>query len=395
MTSYSDSDVPIHPQGKGAQPVYLDHHSTTPVHPKVLEVMLPWMSEQPGNAASKLHLHGQRAMVAVEKAREQVAGLVEADPDWVIFTSGATEAINLALQGFVRAHPKNLSIVTCATEHPAVLETLDYLRSTGSDVHIVTPDIDGQIPPRTWEQSCTQANLISLMHTNNEIGTIHDVESIANVVSQRGAVFHLDAAQSAGKIPIRLKSWGINLCSISGHKFNGPKGIGALIVKPGTRLKPLQFGGGHERGLRPGTLNVAAIAGLGVACEVASQEMDENHRRVKTLKDRLLADLLAIPGAALNGGTESRLYNNINISFEGILGELLAVRLKPFVSVSTGSACSSSRQTPSHVLQAIGLSPERIHSSIRIGLGPTTTTDDIEFAISAFRYVIKTLTTDY
>lgn len=367
------------------RPIYLDHHATTPCDPRVVEAMLPYLTEEFGNPASRTHAFGWSAEAAVEGAREQVARAVGASPREIVFTSGATEANNLALFGAARAlRDRGGRVVTCTTEHRAVLDPCAALEREGFRVSYVGVDGDGLIDPDAFAEAlCPGTVLVSVMHANNEIGVIQDVAPLAALAHERGALVHCDAAQSVGKVPVDVHALGVDLLSISGHKLYGPKGIGALYVRrrqPRLRLQPLQVGGGHERGLRSGTLPTPLCVGLGRACEIAGEEMEAEAARVGALRDRLWEGLRArLPAVRLNGHPTRRLPGNLNVSFDGVEGEALLVGL-PELAVSTGSACTSATQTPSHVLRALGLGEARALSSLRFGLGRRNTADEIDLA---------------
>jgi cysteine desulfurase len=365
--------------------VYLDHHATTPLDPRVLDAMMPYLTHEFGNASSATHAYGWRAREAVEKARAQVAQLIGAKPREIVFTSGATESINLALQGAVRARRNRTArIVTTPIEHRATLDCCDHLRAAGAEVASVAVDAEGFVKLDELERELAPgAIVVSIIHGNNEIGTLQDVEAIGRLAGAAGALLHVDAAQSLGKVPIDVRAMGIDLLSMSGHKIYGPKGVGALYVRsgtPGVKLEPILFGGGQERGLRPGTLNVPGIVGFGAACEIAAAEGAQETERLGSLRD-LLWSLLQekVAGVHLNGPRERRLPNNLNVSFERVEGEALLMALRD-VAVSSGSACSSGRREASHVLRAIGVSTQLAHASLRFGLGRWTTREEIEFA---------------
>jgi cysteine desulfurase len=367
--------------------VYLDNHATTPVDPRVLEAMLPYFSERFGNAASKSHPFGWQADEAVEAARAQVARLIHAQAREIILTSGATESDNLAIKGVLEFHrDKGDHIVTAATEHKAVLDACKALEKAGqARVTVLPVDPTGRVDPDDVRAAITERTvLISLMHANNEIGTLHPVAEIGTIAKQRGVLFHCDAAQSLGKVPIDVEAMGIDLLAITAHKLYGPKGCGALYVRaraPRVRLTPLLHGGGHERGLRSGTLNVPGAVGLGQACAVAANQMTAEQARALQLRERLHRGLEAeLDGIALNGHPTERLAGNLNLSFECIEGESLLAAL-PDVASSSGSACSSAVLEPSHVLRAIGLSEAAAHGSIRFGIGRFNSEADIDYAI--------------
>jgi cysteine desulfurase len=356
--------------------VYLDNHATTPLDPRVLEAMMPYLTTKFGNAASRSHSFGWEAEKAVEEARKKVAALVGAEPREIVFTSGATESDNLAIKGIAEARGSG-HIVTAATEHKAVLDTCRALEKRGFEVTYLPVRHDGLVELEALEKALTPRTvLVSVMRANNEIGTLQPVEEIGRLCAARGIPFHTDAAQSAGKA-----DEGIALMSLSAHKMYGPKGVGALYVRrrPRVELAAQMDGGGHERGLRSGTLNVPAIVGFGEACAIVARERAEESARLAELRDRLEAKLLALPGARVNGSREQRLPNNLNMSFPGVDSESLLMAL-PDVAISSGSACSSATLAPSHVLRAIGLPEDATHAAVRFGLGRFTTGDEIEYA---------------
>jgi cysteine desulfurase len=369
-------------------PIYLDNQATTRVDPRVVEAMLPFFSEDYGNAASRNHAFGWRAEAAVEMAREELATAISApDPREIVFTSGATESDNLAIKG---AAPAGSHVVTAATEHPAVLDVCDELKGRGVAVTVLKVDSEGIIDPEELSRAITDHTvLVSIMAANNEIGVLQPLEEIGGICRERGALFHTDAAQAVGKIPLDVEALGIDLLSISGHKLYGPKGIGALFVRSrrsdGKRLRllPQLHGGGHERGLRAGTLPVPLIVGLGRAVALSVAEMDGEASRLRDLRCHMLERLSeSLAGVCLNGHPERRLPGNLNLSFEGIEADALISDLKE-VAISTGSACSSARPETSHVLRALGCDPARARSSVRIGLGRFTTAEEVEIATDA------------
>ncbi len=366
-------------------PVYLDNHATTKVDPRVLEAMLPFFSEHYGNAASRQHEFGWYAEAAVEVARSQIADLIGAGDLEIIFTSGATESINLALKGIAEAYAsKGNHIITVATEHKAVLDTCRRLEATGCRVTYLPVDRYGCIDPGELAERITDKTiLVSVMAANNEIGTLAPMERIGNICASRGVLFHTDATQAAGKIPVDVARWNVDLLSLSGHKMYGPKGIGALVVRAATpriRLAPQMDGGGHEHGFRSGTLNVPAIVGFGAAAKIAKEELLADADRTRALRDRLVEGLKSqLDDVKVNGHPESRLPNNANITIPGVRADRLMMDMKD-VAVSSGSACSSSLPEPSHVLRAIGLSKDDILSSLRLGVGRFTTGEEIEYA---------------
>ncbi len=363
--------------------VYLDNHATTPLDPRVLDAMLPYFTEVFGNAASRQHEFGWRAEAAVERARRQVAALVGASPEEVIFTSGATESINLALRGIAR---RGSHIVTVATEHHAVLDTAGALERAGCQVTLLPVDQYGMVDPDDIGKAIRpETVLVSVMAANNEIGTIAPIREIAVLCRERGVFFHSDATQAAGRIPLHMEEIA-DLLSLSAHKMHGPKGIGALIIrrgKPPIELTPQITGGGQEQGLRSGTLNVPAIVGFGAAAEIALNEGIPGQSAIANRRDRLVGMLREkIDGLAINGHPEQRLANNASVTFEHASAGAVMMAMKD-VAVSAGSACSSASSEPSHVLRAIGLSREAAESTIRFGLSRFTT--DEEIAIAAER----------
>jgi cysteine desulfurase len=374
--------------------VYLDFNATTPVEPEVLEDMLPYFSKEFGNAAS-IHTPGQRSRGAVETAREQVAALIGARPQEIIFTSGGTESDNHAIFGIVSPSFASISsstsltspahIITTAIEHEAVLNTCQALEKEGVRVTYLPTDRDGLIDLDELRRSIRpETVLITIMHANNELGTVQPLEEIGRIAAKADLYFHTDAVQSAGKIPIDVNLMGLDLLSLSGHKLYAPKGVGALYLRGGTRLRQLFYGGHHQRGFRPGTENVAGIVGLGKAAEIARKSLAEDAQRVSALRDRLQNGLLqGVPQSRINGGAAPRTPNTTNIVFPGVEGEalLIALDLKG-LACSTGAACSSGAVEPSHVLTAIGLAPEEARASLRFSLGRHTTAADIDFALN-------------
>ncbi len=390
-----------------AQPtIYLDNNSTTRMDPRVLEGMRPYLEEEFGNAASRTHAYGWRAAEAIERARGQVASLIGCQPREVIFTSGATESDNLAIIGRVidsrlrSGRPGH--VVTSAIEHHAVLDACRALARGRSiagldpiELTVLRPDRHGRIGAEQVREALRDDTaVVSIMMANNEIGTLSPVEDIGRVCRERGVPFHTDAAQAVGKVPVDVESQQIDLLSISGHKIYGPKGVGALSVRgrpPRVRLEPILHGGGHERGLRPGTLNVPGIVGLGLACEVARADLEEDARRIRALRDRLHSGITSgLDGVHLNGHPEERLPGTLNLSFEGVEGEALLVALQR-LSVSSGSACTSSQPEPSYVLRAIGVSKDLAHASIRFGVGRFNSEEEIEFATGLVVSAVKRL----
>ena len=367
-------------------PIYLDHHATTPVDPSVLAAMLPYFTEDFGNAASVDHIFGHRGEAAVDAARAQLAALLGAREAEIVFTSGATEADNLALFGIMDASAdRGDHLITCVTEHKAVLDAAGRLESQGKRVTYLPVDQSGLVNPEDVRRAITERTvLISIMAANNEIGTIAPLAEIGKVAHEHGIVFHSDATQAIGHIPIDVDALGIDLLSLSAHKFYGPKGVGALFVRRRhgrVRLTPVIWGGGHERGMRSGTLNVPGIVGLGSAAELAREMMPKEMLRLRTLARRLIDELQQlVPGIEVNGHPEQRLPHNVNLYIRGVEAKTLILNL-PDLAFSTGSACSSARVEPSHVILALGLGEERAHSSIRLGLGRSTTEADIAYAV--------------
>jgi len=374
--------------------VYLDFNATTPVEPEVLDAMLPYFSTEFANAAS-IHTPGQKARAAVETAREQVAALIGARPQEIVFTSGGTESDNHAIFGIVfssftsftssTSSTSSRHIITTAIEHEAVLNACQALEKEGVRVTYLPTDREGQIDLEELRRAIRpETLLITIMHANNEIGTVQPLEEIGLIAKEADVYFHTDAVQSAGKIPIDVNAFRLDLLSLSGHKIYAPKGIGALYVRGGTRLRQLLYGGHHQRGFRPGTENVAGIVGLGKAAEIARKSLPEDAQRESALRDKLQQGLLhRVPQSRLNGGGAPRTPNTTNLVFPGVEGEalLIALDLKG-LACSTGAACSSGAVEPSHVLTAIGLPPEEARASLRFSLGRHTTSADIDFAMN-------------
>src|SRR5438105_7962954 len=374
--------------------IYLDHNATSPVEPEVLDAMLPYFSGDFGNAAS-IHTPGQRARAAVETAREQVAALLGARPQEIVFTSGGTESDNHAIFGIVRNAPgATKHIITSQIEHEAVLNACQALEQEGGtvvgnrpaiEVTYLAVDSNGLIDPEAVRDAIRpQTVLITIMHANNQLATVQPLEQIGRIAAQNDIYFHTDAVQSAGKIPVDVNALGVDLLSSSGHKLYAPKGIGALYVRGGTRLRQLLYGGHHQRGFRPGTENVAGIVGLGKATEIAGKYLAEDAQRISALRDKLQQGLLQrVPHSRVNAGAAPRTPNTTNLVFPGVEGEalLIALDLKG-LACSTGAACSSGAVEPSHVLTAIGLFPEEARASLRFSLGRHTTAADIDFALN-------------
>ena len=364
-------------------PIYLDNHSTTPMDPRVLEAMLPYFTTIFGNAASRNHSFGWEAEGAVEKGREQVAAIIGASAKEIVFTSGATESNNLAIKGALHFYQdKGKHIITSKIEHKAVIDSCRALEMEGFSVTYLTPDTDGIITAAAIAAAMRDDTvLVSIMAANNEIGTVNPIADIGALCRSKGVLFHSDAVQAVGKIPIDVEAMKIDLLSITAHKMYGPKGVGALYVrrKPRVRLTPMIDGGGHERGLRSGTLNVPGIVGFGMACELAQREMPDEAQRLTGLRDRLLAKLKAgVPQVFVNGSVEHRLPGNLNISFAFIEGESMLMAINKHVAVSSGSACTSASLEPSYVLRALGVGDDLAHSSLRFGIGRFNTEAEID-----------------
>lgn len=379
------------------RPIYLDYHATTPVDPRVLEAMLPYFSEHFGNPASRQHAFGWDAQKAVDQARNQVAGLIGATAGEIVFTSGATESSNLAIKGAALGlRDKGDHIVTVATEHKSVLDSCNRLEREGCRVTRLGVNAQGFIDLDELRAAITDRTvLVSVMAANNEIGVVQPLAEIGAIAQSRGVLFHTDAAQAAGKIPLDVTAMGIDLLSLTGHKYYGPKGAGALFVrrrKPKIQLACQIDGGGHENGLRSGTLNVPGLVGLGLAAEICRNEMPAESARLAGLRDRLMNGLQKeIEGLRVNGPTDGRrLPHNLHVSIDDVEGEALLMALGD-LAVSTGSACSSGSQSPSHVLKAIGAVTDRGGASIRFGLGRGTVDTDIDFAIDRVATVVRSL----
>jgi cysteine desulfurase len=369
-----------------SHPIYLDYAATTPVDPRVKEKMIHYLSldGEFGNPASRSHAYGWNAEQAVEEARNHIAALVNANPKEIVFTSGATESDNLAIKGVAHFYQKKgKHIITSKTEHKAVLDTCRQLEREGFDVTYMDPEPNGLIDHAKLEQAMRDDTiLVSIMHVNNEIGVIQDIAAIGELTRARGILFHVDAAQSAGKVPIDLETMKVDLMSFSGHKIYGPKGIGALFVrrKPRVRLEAQMHGGGHERGMRSGTLATHQIVGMGEAFRIAKEEMAQDNARIKQLHDKLLNAVKEIDEVYINGDIDHKVPNILNVSFNFVEGESLIMALKG-LAVSSGSACTSASLEPSYVLRALGRNDELAHSSIRFSLGRFTTEEDIDYAI--------------
>ena len=374
--------------------IYLDHSATTPVAPEVLDAMLPYFGKKFGNASS-LHSFGLEAKEALEESRAKVAAILCAQPEEIIFTSGGTESDNLALKGIgYRSKEKGLGnhIITSSIEHPAILETCRKLETQGFEVTYLPVTKDGLVDPGTVESAVREETvLISIMHANNEIGTIQPLKEIGEIAAQKDVFFHTDAVQTAGKIPIDVNDMGLDLLSISAHKLYGPKGVGALYARKGTRLDSIVQGGGHERGLRSGTENVAGIVGLARAADLASQEMASEAKRLTDLRDKLAKMVLdSVKDAWINGTMTKRLPGNLNFGFRYVEGESLLLFLdSKGIAVSTGSACSSKKLEPSHVLLSLGLKAEECHGSLRITMGRSNTEEDVDYVARSITEAVE------
>jgi len=365
------------------RPIYLDYNATTPVLPEVVDAMLPYLREHFGNPSSS-HVYGRRAQSAVDRARQQVAGLIGCDASEIIFTSGGTEANNLAIRGVTEAREDRRAVVTTVIEHPATAQPCAWLGRHGWRVTRVGVDREGRARVEEARAAIDTATaLVTVMHSNNETGVLQPVTELAELARDRGAVMHTDAAQSVGKIPVNVREFGVDLLSIAGHKLYAPKGVGALYVRRGTPLRPFVLGAGHERGLRPGTENVAYIVGLGVACELASQGLDERAVRMKRLRDELWGRLAAhVPGLGLNGDPVRRLPNTLSVRFPGASGnELLAGATA--VAASTGSACHAGHESAPGVIVAMGVAETEALGTVRLTLGRETTPGDVSSAADA------------
>jgi cysteine desulfurase len=369
-------------------PIYMDYSATTPIDPRVADKMIPYLREQFGNPASRSHAYGWSAEAAVEEARAQVAALVGADPREIIWTSGATESNNLAIKGAAQFYKsKGKHIITVKTEHKAVLDTVRELERQGFEATYLEPQDNGLISLEQLEAAMRPDTiLVSVMLVNNEIGVIQPIKEIGELCRKKGIIFHSDAAQATGKVEINLEELKVDLMSFSAHKTYGPKGIGALYVrrKPRVRLEAQMHGGGHERGLRSGTLAPHQIVGMGEAFRIAKEEMDTELARIKALRDRLAKGLLEIEEVYINGDMEHRVPHNLNVSFNFVEGESLIMAVKD-IAVSSGSACTSASLEPSYVLRALGRSDELAHSSIRFTIGRFTTEEDIDFAVKLLK----------
>jgi cysteine desulfurase len=376
-------------------PIYLDYSATTPVDPRVAAKMIPWLSEHFGNPASRSHAFGWEADKAVEEARENVARLVNADPKEIVWTSGATESNNLAIKGAAHfyAGTKGKHLITVMTEHKAVLDTMRELEREGYEVTYLTPEPNGLVDLEKFKAAIRPDTVLaSVMFVNNEIGVIQDIAAIGEICRSKGVIFHVDAAQATGKVEIDLSRLKVDLMSFSAHKTYGPKGIGALYVrrKPRIRLEAQMHGGGHERGMRSGTLATHQIVGMGEAFRIAKEEMATENERIRMLRDRLYKGLSEMEETVVNGDMERRIPGNLNISFAYVEGESLMMAIKD-VAVSSGSACTSASLEPSYVLKALGRNDELAHSSIRFTIGRFTTEEEIDYTIDLVKKQVAKL----
>jgi len=375
-------------------PIYLDYHATTPVDPRVLDAMLPYFTERFGNAASRSHAFGWDANAAVERAREQAAFLIGASGNEIVFTSGATESNNLAIKGVVHAHTGPRHVITTAIEHKSVLDTCKSLSAAGCRVTCLPVDSDGRVDPEAVRRAIADDTvLVSVMGANNEVGSIQPLAEIGVITAERGVLLHTDAAQAAGKIPVDVKALGVDLLSFTAHKMYGPKGVGALYIRRRARiaLAPILEGGGQERGVRSGTLNVPGIVGLGRAAEINAEELPTESVRLARLRDRLYDALRRnLPGVGLNGSLDRRLPHNLSLHFTGVPGESILLAIDD-IALSSGSACASGTIEPSYVLKACGIADDLALSSIRFGLGRFTTDEDVDYAAEKMGAVIRQL----
>ncbi|TMI94593.1 MAG: IscS subfamily cysteine desulfurase [Bacteroidetes bacterium] len=377
-------------------PIYLDHNATTPCDPRVVEAMIPYFTNSFGNAASRNHPFGWQAEEAVDYAREQVAKLIGADPKEIIFTSGATEADNLAIKGVFEMYAsKGNHIITCNIEHKAVLDTCKHIEKEGGEVTYLKVNPDGLIDMKELEAAIKPTTiLIAIMYANNEIGTVMPMKEISALAKKKGILVFSDATQAVGKIPADVTKDGIDLMAFTAHKMYGPKGVGALYVRrknPRVKVTAQMDGGGHERGMRSGTLNVPGIVGFGKACEICLNEMEEETKRISALRDKLETSLMKVEEAYINGSTQHRLPHVTNISFKYVEGEGLLMGFNKDIAVSSGSACTSASLEPSYVLKALGLGDDLAHSSLRFGLGRFTTEDQIDYTVEAVTKTVNKL----
>ena len=376
-------------------PIYLDHHATTPVDPRVLDEMMPYFTENFGNASSLDHPYGYDASIAVQKSRESIAGAIGANMDEIIFTSGATESDNLAIIGAMKKYSdKGDHLITCATEHKAVLDTARHLEGEGKKVTYLPVNEFGEVNLEELKAAITEKTvMISIMAANNEIGTLANLEEIGKIAHENDVLFHTDAAQAVGHIPIDVKKMNIDLMSFSSHKIYGPKGIGALylrVLKPRVKLDSIMFGGGQERNIRSGTLNVPGIVGFAKAVEISQKEMEKENAKSKRWTDSMLKKFQEA-GGKLNGHPEKRLSHNLNVRFDGIESKAIINTVSKKIAISAGSACTTQIVEPSHVLLAIGLSEDQTHSSIRVGCGRFNTDEEIEIAADEIYHAVESL----
>jgi len=377
-------------------PIYLDNNATTPMDPRVLEAMTPYFLEHFGNAASRNHPFGWKAEEAVDYAREQVAKLIGADPKEIIFTSGATEGDNLGIKGVYEMYAsKGNHIITATTEHKAVLDTCKHIEKSGGEVTYLQVNREGLIDIKELEAAIKPTTiLIAIMYANNEIGTIQPVKEISTIAKKHGVLFFTDGTQAVGKVPVDVIKDGIDLMAFTAHKMYGPKGVGALYVRrknPRVKVTAQMDGGGHERGMRSGTLNVPGIVGFGKACELCRLDMEEDTKRISILRDKLETELMKLEEAYVNGSREHRLPHVTNISFKHVEGEGLLMGFNKNIALSSGSACTSASLEPSYVLKALGLGDDLAHSSLRFGLGRFTTEEQIDYTIKAISETVLKL----
>ena len=377
-------------------PIYLDNNSTTPMDPRVLEAMTPYFLEHYGNAASRNHPFGWQAEEAVDYAREQIAKLIGADPKEIIFTSGATEGDNLGVKGVYEMYAsKGNHIITATTEHKAVLDTCKHIEKTGGEVTYLQVKPDGLIDLKELEAAIRPTTiLIAIMYANNEIGTVQPIREISAIAKKHGVLLFTDAVQAVGKIPVDVNKDGIDLMAFTAHKMYGPKGVGALYVRrknPRVKVTAQMDGGGHERGMRSGTLNVPGIVGFGKACELCMQDMEADTKRISKLRDKLETELMKLEEAYINGSTEHRLPHVTNISFKHVEGEGLLMGFNKNIALSSGSACTSASLEPSYVLKALGLGDDLAHSSLRFGLGRFTDEEQIDYTVKAISETVLKL----
>ncbi len=379
-----------------SHPIYLDCHATTPIDERVLNAMIPYFTEKFGNAASISHIYGWESEAAVKQSRDILATAINANPEEIIFTSGATEANNLAIKGVAEAYfAKGQHIVTVATEHKAILEPCEYLKSMGFEIMVLPVNQDGLIDLEQLEKALRHDTiLVSVMAANNEIGVLQPLDKIGKMCRQKGIIFHTDAAQAIGKIPLDVEALNIDLMSLTAHKVYGPKGIGTLYVRrrnPRIKLAAQQHGGGHERGMRSGTLYTPQIVGFGKAVEIALAEQEPENQRLTELRERLWKQLSTVEDIYINGHPQKRLAGNLNISLEGVDGAALSLALQPMVAVSSGSACSSNNVAPSYVLTALGHPEKLAYASVRFGIGRFNTVEEIDKVAEHFITTVKSL----